>query len=237
MQTGVILLWILVLILIVYFVLCVRYHYRIAKDVTLLQCSHDSFEVSLLDERQPIVCDGFQHTQVFQKMKQNTSSSTSTLPKQDIYAHLKHIQPWWSTPQPIRTLQLSPNQSFPSPSGPSREQHDLKQKQNTEKMDDDEHNEHYKKCEDDICLMIQTHGTSSVWLVHPEHKQAHQQHNQSTKESSELKRDTSSYTEVVLREGTGIFIPFQWWYAIHNQNDTSTLQVISLKSPLSYIPQ
>ena len=134
MQTGVILLWILVLILIVYFVLCVRYHYRIAKDVTLLQCSHDSFEVSLLDERQPIVCDGFEHTQVFQKMKQNisTSTSASASPKQDIYAHLKHIQPWWSTPQPIRTLQLSPNQSFPLSKEPSREQHDLKQKQNTE---------------------------------------------------------------------------------------------------------
>jgi hypothetical protein len=59
-----ILMWILCICITLWMGMCVRYHYRISdRAPTLLHREYSStFEASLLTERRPIVCSGFEHT-------------------------------------------------------------------------------------------------------------------------------------------------------------------------------
>lgn len=204
MQTGIIILWITILCVIVYLVLCVRYHYRISDGVTLLQCEHDTFDTSMLHERMPLVCSGFQNTDVFKKLQHES------FPEKDIYANLRHIQPWLSTPQPITT------------ETPSTQKNEFQQ------------------CRDDVCLLIQKDGASSVWLVHPNDKvdplninATVENETANTKTKNQDKpNENFSYTEVILRKGTGLFIPFQWWFAIHNNDKDVRTNVMADPSQL-----
>ena len=56
--------WILCSCITLWMGMCVRYHYRISdRAPTLLHREYSStFEASLLTERRPIVCSGFEHT-------------------------------------------------------------------------------------------------------------------------------------------------------------------------------
>lgn len=56
-----------------------------------------------------------------------------------------------------------------------------------------------------VTLMVQTTGNTRVLLVHPHHM-----HN------------TPKYTEIVLREGSALFIPYKWWYAKPEASKTRT---------------
>ena len=53
-----------------------------------------------------------------------------------------------------------------------------------------------KLCKHDVCLIIQLDGESSIQITHPSHAQY------------------SKYTEVRLRTGDGLFIPFRWYYKL-----------------------
>lgn len=191
MSIGIMMLWIVVLLSIIYIILCVRYHYRVSDEVTLLQCDHNTFDAQMLRERLPIVCSGFEHTRVFSTLQDtNGLSKTPTTVENTIYSHFQHIRPWWSTPQPIRNIQVKHNHTRLSAVSKTSSHIDV-----------------YTQCISDVCMLIQTHGTSSVWLIHPTHK----------KESSP---ESTPYTEVILRSGTCIFVPFLWWYVAYENPNT-----------------
>ena len=59
-----------------------------------------------------------------------------------------------------------------------------------------------------VCLLVQVSGHVSVWLVHPDHQS----------------RTSPRYTEIVLREGNALFIPYKWWYAVFDRAHTGAGQ-------------
>lgn len=186
-----ILMWILCICITLWMGMCVRYHYSISdRAPTLLHREYSStFEASLLTERRPIVCSGFEHTQLFRKLRMHP------LPEDEIYTHVRHIQPWCSSAQAI--VKETPR---PTPASA------------------------YQQCDADACILIQTRGTSSVWLVHPHDKETPPANATPGPASTTNQSENVAYTEVILREGTGLFVPFQWWYSMHPPSPTTTTE-------------
>jgi hypothetical protein len=176
--------WVLVLLAIVYGVLVCRYCNRVVDEVVVLQCTHDTFQPELLDERQPLVCDGFDETSVFGKL---TSGGDST----DVYTSVSHICPWFCSPVPVYTLrpQIISKKTPPN----------------------------YTVVDALVLMVVQTRGVANVWLVHPSHKGS-----------------TPRYTEIVLRKGTAVFVPYKWSYAITSADESGVTDVRS--SVLSWKP-
>lgn len=56
-----------------------------------------------------------------------------------------------------------------------------------------------------VTLMVQMTGNTRVLLVHPHHMHS-----------------TPKYTEIVLREGSALFVPYKWWYAKPESSKTRT---------------
>ena len=107
------------------------------------------------------------------------------LPEDEIYAHLRHLQPW------CRSTQAIVKETPRLPHHPSRE---------------------YQYCDMDPCILIQTRGDSSVRL---------------SADYLANRHDNVTYTEIILREGMGLFVPFVWWYSIrpsptNRSNHTTT---------------
>jgi hypothetical protein len=144
--THYILLWTSLLVVGVYLLLAVRYQFRTSADVTVLQCTADTFRVDLLRERQPVVCGGFADTRVFEKLRAAAAATASaTADDAAIYQHLAHIRPWFSHPEPVYRQTVRPATS-PLPSRPA-----------------------YTASTAEVSLIVQLEGTSRIWLVHPSH--------------------------------------------------------------------
>ena len=176
--------WVLVLLVIVYGVLVWRYCNRVVDDVVVLQCTHDTFQTELLDERQPLVCEGFDKTSVFGKLTAGGDSA-------DVYTSVSHICPWFCSPTPVRTLRPQRVTQMTQPN--------------------------YTAVDALVLMVVQTRGVANVWLVHPSHEGS-----------------TPQYTEIVLREGTAVFVPYKWSYAITSADDSGVSNARS--SVLSWKP-
>lgn len=118
----------------------------------MLQCTADSFHPELLDERQPLVCSGFDQTQAFAKLQAmavenplnvSVSSTSSESADSEIYRGMKHVCPWMSSPTPIHTGLATQSTAT--------------------------NNAVYKKVDAMVFMIVQTRGESVVWLVHPSH--------------------------------------------------------------------
>lgn len=97
LRTSVILVvWVVVLVVIAYVCVLLRYHYRVHDTVTILQCTTDTFHTELLRERQPLVVRGFADTGVY------TSLHARPIPHDDVHRRLQHITPWFCGAQPVR---------------------------------------------------------------------------------------------------------------------------------------
>ena len=180
--------WVLFLIAIVYIALIIRYCNRVVDNVTVLQCTHTTFRPELLEERQPIVCEGFDGTSVFQKLQQ--AKSVEALDTLDVYDSVRHLGPWMCSPSPVKSVphqDVSPEQNQPV----------------------------YTKNTSMVFLLVQTKGAVNVCLVHPHHM-----------------ADTPKYTEIVLREGSALFVPYKWWYAVVSDKRTEE----SRSDALSWTP-
>ena len=96
LRTSVILVvWVIVLVVIAYMCVLMRYHYRVHDTVTILQCTTDTFHTELLRERQPLVVRGFVDTGVY------TSLCARPIPHDDVHQRLQHITPWFCSAQPV----------------------------------------------------------------------------------------------------------------------------------------
>jgi hypothetical protein len=169
--------WFLVLLVIVYGVLVWRYCNRVVDNVVVLQCTHDTFQTELLDERQPLVCQGFEKTSVFGKLAEGGDA-------EEVYTRVRHLCPWFCSPAPVRTIrpQLVTQTTPPN----------------------------YTVVDALVLMVVQTRGMANVWLVHPSHRGA-----------------TPQYTEIVLREGTAVFVPYKWSYAITSVDESGVSDVRS----------
>ena len=132
----------------VYAGLAYRYHYRVVDQVTIMQCTSDTFHRELLDERQPLMCSGFENTEVFSILLKHRppsiasdASSVLSKPKTDeINIRLKTVCPWFCKLKPIQYHTL------------------LHAKVNP-----------YTQCNASVNMHVQLIGTTKLLLVHPHH--------------------------------------------------------------------
>lgn len=176
LRNSIIVAWIGLLCVLVYFMFVVRYYYKIPSsddELTIIQCTSETFKADLLRERMPIVCRGVGKIEAFASLLNSNeiSSQTSIQVSQDankrIYDSLR-IPGWFCrrTPVVINNLNdtptTNPTQSFA-----------------------------------DVALDVQLQGTRRVSLWVPtvgcENKTPLEQ------------------VDIILSEGDGLFIPFQWW--------------------------
>ena len=68
----------------------------------------------------------------------------------------------------------------------------------------------FESCNHDVCLIIQMDGESNIHITHPSHV------------------NSQDYTEIRLRLGDGVFIPFQWYYKIQTAPSFTKHRVVTL---------
>ena len=176
LRTSIIVAWIGLLCVLVYFMFVVRYYYRIPStddELTIIQCTADTFKVELLRERMPIVCRGVGQIEAFASLL-NSNETPSQRPiqvsqkaNQTIYDSLR-IPGWFCRRTPVvihnlnNTPTSNPTQSFA-----------------------------------DVALDVQLEGTRRVSLWVP---------TLGCENKTPLRQ-----VDILLSEGDGLFIPFQWW--------------------------
>ena len=137
-----IILWLILLLIAVYGGLTYKYYYRVVDNVMIMQCTEKTFHRDLLDERQPLLCSGFDNTNVFLILKNHSQSTPlSEDITNDMYSRLNTISPWFCYPQPIQYHHLHP----------------------TTKQQD------YVQCNASVYMHIQLSGMTKVSIVHPKH--------------------------------------------------------------------
>lgn len=176
LRTSIIVAWIGLLCVLVYFMFVVRYYYRIPStddELTIIQCTADTFKADLLRERMPIVCRGVGTIEAFASLLNSNGNSSQTVIQvsQDandtLYDSLR-IPGWFChrTPAEIHNLDktptTTPTQSFA-----------------------------------DVALDVQLQGTRRVSLWVP---------TVGCEDTTPLRQ-----VDILLSEGDGLFIPFQWW--------------------------
>lgn len=184
--------WIVLLLIIVYGALLFRYCNRVVDtdSISVLQCDAEAFQPDLLEERLPLVCSGFDKTRTFSLLYALQPEDHPD--HHDVYSGLQHVCPWMSSPVPVRT-------DKPHPLAPQ----DMAS---------------YTQMKANVFMIVQTHGESIVWLIHPLHMSS-----------------DPLYTEVVLPKGTVLCIPHKWWYYIMHPTDNKTYSQYSLLSWKSWI--
>ena len=100
--------WIATIVLVVYSLFVLRYYYRIPQadeDITILQCTSDTFKSELLRERMPVVCRGVGALEVFKKVNTELRGSTSGIVSRQlsntIYSSLR-VPSWFCDTDSIR---------------------------------------------------------------------------------------------------------------------------------------
>lgn len=142
-----IVLWVVGLLVSIYAGLVYRYHHRVVDDITVMQCTAKTFHRELLDERQPLICGGFDDTEVFAILSKHLTSSTSKIKPltqmstNHIRARLDTVRPWFCDLQPIHYY------TFNSAS--------------EEKP--------YTQCNASVHMHVQLQGTAKLLIVHPKH--------------------------------------------------------------------
>lgn len=94
--SSIVLLWAVVLVVLGYAGLLLRYHYRTPDTVTILQCTPETFHADLLRERQPLVCTGMDTTSVYADLRDHLPAHDAS-----IYARLRSA-PWFGRGRPVR---------------------------------------------------------------------------------------------------------------------------------------
>jgi hypothetical protein len=194
LRTSIIVAWIGLLCVLVYFMFVMRYYYRIPStddELTIIQCTADTFKADLLRERMPIVCRGVGTIEAFASLLNSNEnpSQTSIQVSQDanqrIYDSLR-IPGWFCrrTPAMIHNLDNTPTttpiQSFA-----------------------------------DVALDVQLQGTRRVSLWVP---------TVGCEDKMPLHQ-----VDILLSEGDGLFIPFQWWVGEEQTHRNERVQWCQLR--------
>ena len=101
--SSMLLIWTLLLLIIGYVALLLRYHYRTADSITILQCTADTFNSELLRERQPIVCEDMGKTAIFSVLR---GAEITPDIQAEVFGNLGHFAPRFGRPRPIKRIQL-----------------------------------------------------------------------------------------------------------------------------------
>lgn len=184
--------WIVILLIIVYSALLFRYCNRVVDtdSISVLQCDAEVFQSDLLDDRLPLICSGFDKTHTFSLLYVLQPKENPN--NQEIYSGLQHICPWMSSPLPVCTDK--PYSDVPQ---------DITS---------------YSQMTANVFMIVQTHGESIIWLIHPLHMST-----------------DPLYTEIVLPKGTILCIPHKWWYYIMDSTNNKTYSQYSILSWKSWI--
>lgn len=183
-----ILVWTVVLLLVGYTILFLRYHYRTADTITILQCSADTFNTELLRERQPIVCEDLKNTTMFSVLREGELTPEV---QADVLSNLSHFSPRFGRARPIQRIQ------------PKR----IKPKC----TDNHASRKSFVRSLCDVRLYVQLEGTSRVWLTPPNQLNASPEHAAvSSPERNSGDDYHPEFVEIVLREGNAVFVPFLW---------------------------
>lgn len=179
--------WFLLIAVSVYAFLFVIYQYRVSDGVSVMQCEADTFHKSLLNERQPLVCRGLDSTSTWKIYNIDTTAELNQDQESALYSNFSSVAPWFSQNEEAVTVHENPIAPSASP-----KQVDNALKQNLS----------------DVCLLIQARGDASVCVVHPSDYEKAKQ----VPQQQHSKLEEADFTEIIVRKGCGVFVPFRWWY-------------------------
>lgn len=190
-SSAILLLWALLLALLAYAYVALRYYYRTPTTITVLQCRATDFRADTLSERQPLVCAAVGDTEFFVELLRHADHAeehTGDAPRSPfhlpptsaatVYARLQHFAPWFGRRAPI-ALVVPPRAT-------------------------DEGALRFTQSFYDVRLLVALRGALRVRIALPQHMDRPSVHVAPDAVTS-LK-----YVEILVRAGDAVFVPFLW---------------------------
>ena len=193
----------LILLILVYLILVLRYYYRTSNEaITIIQCDVHSFQPTLLQERQPIVCKGVGSIAAVQDFAQDHVSDDARLTSKTISARDATVLALydrlnagaWYHQHEHATLSMTPSGTAAHTPSPRQSWYD-------------------------IFMTIQLRGTRRVRIYAPTETarlwrvctSQHALFCHSERAAEEDEDPAAQYTDIVLSEGDALLLPMQWW--------------------------